>query len=93
MRKMAAHGNGIMLIPAATETKAFYKWVWDRADGVCFIRKRPHFCYVDGTEAKANCGTAICLVAYGKSNAQVLEDSGLGYFAKIETSRMLKEAA
>lgn len=78
MRKMADHGNGVMLIPAATETVSFFEHVWGRADAICFIRKRPHFHFVDGSRSKANCGTAICLVAYGKDNATALSLSGLG---------------
>jgi len=78
MERMAAHGNGIMLVPAATETEAFDKWVWKRASGVCFVKTRPHFAYVDDTEAKANCGCSIALVGYGHDNADILRRSGLG---------------
>lgn len=28
MKKMSEHNNGIMLVPAACETKAFYDYVW-----------------------------------------------------------------
>lgn len=78
MRRMADHGNGIMLIPAATETKAFKESVWDRATAVCFVEGRPHFHHEDNTRAKFNCGTAIVLVAYGEENAYRLRESGLG---------------
>lgn len=78
MRAMAEHGNGIMLIPAATETEAFSKFVWKMATAVCFVYTRPHFHFVDGTRAKANCGCSIALVAYGEENARILERSKLG---------------
>jgi hypothetical protein len=78
MKRMAEHGNGIMLIPAATETAAFFDYVWGRADAVCFVRGRPHFHYLDGKRAKANCGCSIALVAYGKSNTLALEGANLG---------------
>ncbi len=78
MKKMAEHGNGIMLIPAATETEAFFKYVWEKADAVCFVKGRPHFHYVDGTRAKANCGCSIALVAYGAENVAVLQAANLG---------------
>lgn len=78
MEKMAQHGRGTMLIPAATETKAFKLYVWDQADAVCFVFGRPHFHYPDGTRAKANCGCSIVLVAYGAKDAAILEQSGLG---------------
>lgn len=83
MRKMAEHGNGIMLIPAATETAAFFEYVWNKADAVCFVRGRPHFHYVDGTRSRANCGCSIALVAYGKENAGILERAGLGKTVRL----------
>lgn len=78
MEKMAEHGNGIMLIPAATETQAFDLHVWQRAQAVCFLKGRPHFRYVDGSKALFNCGTAIALVAYGARNAAILAAAKLG---------------
>src|SRR6267378_37075 len=77
MRRMAIHNNGIMLIPAATETKAFYNWVWGRASAICFVEGRPHFHYPDGRRAPFNCGTAIALIAYGKHNSTILKESGI----------------
>lgn len=79
MKKMAEHGNGIMLIPAATETKAFFDYVWSKADAVCFLRGRPHFCDIEAVPAKANCGCSIALIAYGKENSDVLKQSNLGF--------------
>ncbi len=78
MRKMAEHGNGVMLVPAATETEAFDAHVWRRASAVCFVKTRPHFHFVDGSRAKANCGTAIALVAYGEPNVEALKAANLG---------------
>ena len=83
LRRMAAHGNGIALIPARTETAMFYETVWSCADAVLFIKGRPHFHYVDGRRAPFNSGAPICLVAYGAANAQALESSGLGKVVKI----------
>jgi hypothetical protein len=78
LRKLASHGNGIALIPARTETAMFYESVWGKADAVCFLRGRPHFHRLDGSRAPFNSGAPICLVAYGKENAQVLKSCGLG---------------
>lgn len=83
MAKMASHGNGILLIPAAGETRAFAEHVWGQCDGILILNKRPHFHYVDGTEAKANSGCTICLIAYGPENFETLKQSGLG-FALVE---------
>lgn len=78
MERMAKHNNGIMLIPAACETDAFQRYVWGKASGILMLSRRPHFVAPDGTEAKANSGCTICLVAYGEENARKLRASGLG---------------
>ena len=78
MQLMAEHNNGIMLIPAACETRHFQTWVFPRASGLLMLNHRPHFHYVDGTKARANSGCTICLVAYGEQNFQILEQCGLG---------------
>ena len=78
MRRMAEHGNGIMLIPAACETKHFQRWVFPVCSGLLMLNHRPHFHYVDGTRASANSGCTICLVAYGEQNIEVLQQCDLG---------------
>lgn len=78
MKKMAEHGNGVALLPARTETKMFFDYVWEMAYGICFLEGRPHFHYVDGTRAKANSGAPICLIAYGMGNYSALKNCGLG---------------
>lgn len=94
MRRMCDHGNGIALIPARTETAMFYETVWGHADGVLFLRKRPHFHVSQdttfihngkpvhvarGCPAPFNSGAPIVLVAYGERNLKVLIDSCLGF--------------
>lgn len=79
LRRMREHGNGVALIPARTETAMFYETVWGAADGVLFLKGRPHFHYVDGRRADFNSGAPIALVAYGADNLDVLRQSGLGF--------------
>jgi len=43
MKKAAAHGCGISLIFARTETKAFFPHIWDGATAFLFIEKRVAF--------------------------------------------------
>lgn len=86
LRKLAAHGNGIALIPARTETAMFYASVWGSADAVLFLRGRPHFHRADGSRAPFNSGAPICLVAYGIANVAALERSGLGAVLPITRS-------
>jgi hypothetical protein len=33
LARMAEHGNGIVLIYARVETRMFFDYIWDRADG------------------------------------------------------------
>lgn len=79
LAKLAAHGNGIALVPARTETAMFYRCVWPTAEAVLFMKGRPHFHYpISGQRAPANSGAPIALIAYGHHNANTLETSGLG---------------
>lgn len=78
LRRLRDHDNGIALVAARTETRAFYETIWGHAAGVLFMRGRPHFHRVDGTRAAANSGAPICLVAYGLSNLTALNASDLG---------------
>ncbi len=78
MRRMAEHDNGIMLVPAACETAAFYDWVWGVAAGVLMLKGRPHFIDAGGKLMAANSGCTICLVAYGRANLEALLASNLG---------------
>jgi len=78
MKKMSRHMNGIMLVPAAMETKNFKEYVYPYCNGILFLDHRPKFFYQNGEQAKANCGQALCLVAYGHENLLTLIHSGLG---------------
>ena len=77
IKKLAFHGNGIALIFARTETKIFFPWVWDRADGVLFLKGRINFYLPNGMRSRQNAGGPSVLIGYGLANAQALKDSGL----------------
>jgi hypothetical protein len=74
LKRLAEHGNGIALVFARTETRAFFDYVWPAAHGVLFIRGRLKFHHVDGTQAAA-AGAPSCLIAYGEENELALRDS------------------
>ncbi len=80
LERLAAHGDGIALIFARTETAMFFDHVWDKADALLFIRGRLHFHHVDGSRAAANAGAPSVLVAYGQRNKQALHSCGLPGF-------------
>lgn len=74
MAKTAAHGHGIALVFARTETNAFQRFVWNHPNttGLFFFRGRLNFCRVDGTEA-GPAGAPSVLVAYGVEARHRLE--------------------
>ena len=76
LRKMTAHGDGIALIFARTETELFHQTVWRRSARILFLRGRLFFCRRDGAPA-ANAGAPSCLVAYGERNLESLGACGL----------------
>lgn len=88
LKKLSIHGDGIALTFARTETRMFFNYVWPVASAVLFIEGRLHFCYVDGTKAKANSGGPSVLIAYGDVNALWLKMSGIkGQFLTIPKSK------
>lgn len=53
-----AHGNGVLLLPARTETAAFQRAAL-AADTVVFLRDRLHFIRQDGFQARSSFGSVI----------------------------------
>jgi len=84
MRLMAAHGNGIALVYARTETRFFFESVWPKADAIFFFEGRLTFFGVDGTPCRnkktgriEGAGAPSCLIAYGSQNAKILQAAPL----------------
>ena len=87
LAKLAAHGDGIALIFARTETEGFVREVWGKADAVLFLHGRLNFHRADGTRAESNAGAPSCLVAYGQGNVAALASCGLpGTLTRWETA-------
>lgn len=76
LEKLALHGNGIALIFARTETKAFQKFVWEKADTILFLYSRIRSVRLDGSTGQGP-GAPSCLVAYGQRNVKALAESGI----------------
>lgn len=72
LSKLAAHGNGLALIFARTETRAFFDHVWDKADALLFIKGRLRFHRPDGVMGSTAAAPSV-LIAYGPENVQALE--------------------
>jgi hypothetical protein len=75
---LAAHGNGIALIFARTETAGFFDEVWEKADALLFLEGRLHFHHADGSRAAGNSGGPSVLVAYGDEAVERLYGCELG---------------
>jgi hypothetical protein len=75
--RLAEHGDGIALTFARTETSWFQASVWQRAEALLFFAGRLHFRRADGGDQSGNAGAPSVLIAYGPTNAAVLEGCGI----------------
>ena len=88
LAKLAAHGDGIAMVFARTDTAMFHRHVFGRAVGILFLRGRVKFCRPDGSTAGGRqAGAPSCLIAYGQHNAECLAACGLaGAFIPLTPS-------
>lgn len=75
LNRLALHGNGLALIFARTDTRAFHDNVWPFASRLLFLRGRLTFCMPSGTLAPMghNSGGPSVLIAYGPECARRLD--------------------
>ena len=93
VKRMAAHGNGILLIFSRTETEA-WKWVWRTGDAFLFPTGRVSFFRPTGKRASS--GTApSALIAYGENNVKALRECGIAgaFFPKVEIVGTVKASS
>ena len=85
LKKLSEYeGGGIALIFARTETKAFFDYVWDKADALLFIKGRLKFHTPDGMVG-GTAGSPSVLIAYGAENVEALKKSGIaGKFVSLK---------
>lgn len=72
LSRLSEHGDGIALVFARTETKAFHKHVWPKASALLFLKGRLTFHHADGSAANSSAGAPSVLIAYGERNAACL---------------------
>lgn len=78
MDRLAAHGDGIALVFARTDT-AWWHRVAPRADLICFIAGR--IAFIDPTgyqDRRRNAGAPSALLAFGAACADAVQSSKLG---------------
>lgn len=73
VKKMAENNNGIALLYNRCDNVMFQEVIFKKASGIFFMRKRVKFYRPDGTQGGSP-GTGSVLVAFGESNAKVLEN-------------------
>ena len=76
LEKLAAHGSGIALIFARTETRGFHEEIWNKAHSVFFFKGRLSFLYVTGEKA-STANAPSCLVSYSKHDTAAIEKAML----------------
>jgi hypothetical protein len=73
---MAAHGNGIMLLFARTETDTWQKDIFPYADATLFLAGRVRFYRPTGERGKSGTAPSV-LLAYGRENVEALRNAGI----------------
>lgn len=76
VHRMVEHGDGMLLVPARTETR-WFQHAARRSNAICFLRERLHFVRPDGTSGRAS--FASVLLAFGPDCARSLWDARLGW--------------
>lgn len=101
LEKMSLHDFGTALIFARTETDAFFRYVWECASALLFMRGRVNFdvieafsviktkkTFLSGDRAKGNAGAPTVLCAYGMHDADILAACGIeGQFVPLRFPR------
>ena len=73
VKRLAEHGDGVLLTFARVETGWWQDWIWPVASAVWFPRGRLTFCYSNGQPAKGNSGGPSAFVSYGDRCDLLLE--------------------
>lgn len=77
--RLAAHGSGILLVHARTET-GWFERVWKQATALLFLADRISFCRADGSPHPANSGAPVVLAGFSGHDADILRVCGLAGF-------------
>lgn len=92
MRKLAAHGHGLALVFARTETEWWQQTVVG-ADAVCFIAGPLTFVTAAKRPAPYNSGAPSALVAFGEDCAEAVAGAGLGMTFGIRSRALAYQAS
>lgn len=76
INKLSNHKDGIALIFARTETKGFYKEIWQKAHSLFFLKGRVNFLN-HKFEVKSSGNAPSCLVSYSVNDSDIIKNSNL----------------
>lgn len=89
LERMAAHADGgIAFTFARTETRAFFKSVWEASSGLLFVKGRVRFCRPDGKPALAAAAPSV-LIAYGDEAMRRLSRSRIEGHLVVQAAAIL----
>ncbi len=77
LRRMSLTKNGIVLIFARTDTKAWHDYIFPHATSILFLKGRVKFHRESGELGKTGSGSPSVLIAYGEDNHERLKNCGL----------------
>lgn len=77
IRRHAAHGLGISLVPASVESKVWRESVWPMAHAILLLHGRTRFANPDGSQTTGRPLRSIALIAWTVTDAIVLRNCEL----------------
>jgi hypothetical protein len=91
LKRMADHGNGVLVVFARCETAAWQEYVFPHADAALFLAGRVHFRLPSGERGKSGTAPSM-LLAFGQNNVDALHDAGItgAFYRKAEMIRGIK---
>ncbi len=81
VEKMAAHGDGIALLPAGHETEAWARFVWGKASAILLLRGRVRFTGPDGATTRGRPRCPVALVSYDPQKSTTARGVWVNYCA------------
>jgi hypothetical protein len=92
VRRLAAHGHGIALVFARTDTRWFHD-VTPTAHAVCFLAGRLNFLpadttRIDATRTNSNAGAPSMLLGYGEDCCAAIARAGLGLTFDVRSTAL-----
>lgn len=92
LRRLAAHGDGVALVFARTDTRWWHETV-PAARALCFIRGRLTFLDRDGRPGDGTSGASSVLIAYGADCAEAVTGCGLGMVMRLREAPLPGQAS